>query len=217
MKKFLIIIFLLTVRGASAQNIGLWTGASVEKKFNKSFSLNLNGQLRFTDQISTLKTYLGEAGVEYKLNKYFGGSIYYRYIGRRKYDKDTYDYYYRPYHRFYANLTFDYKLTKWLKFDYRLRYQNQFKDDESGLVNNGSYLRHKVEFAYKNKSIFSPYVSVDVFYLLGTGFDQIRCKTGVNTSLTKKHGVDLSVFVDRAVVGEQANSPVTTLTYKFKF
>ncbi|CAG4992760.1 hypothetical protein DYBT9275_01030 [Dyadobacter sp. CECT 9275] len=216
MKSFLIAILICMPFLGNTQGIGLWTSAHVEKKLNKSFSVNVSGQTRFSDNANVLKSYLGEAGLEYKLNKYFGASLYYRYIGKRKQDKSSEDYYYRSFHRFYGNVTFEYKLTKWLKFDYRFRYQDQFKDDESGLINSGSYFRHKAEFTYKNKSRFSPYVSVDVFYLLGTGFEQIRYKTGCNISLNKRNSFDLSVFADKAVVGGATDPAVISLAYKLK-
>jgi hypothetical protein len=216
MRKYLFVYLLLASGFASGQGLGLWSGISVEKKLNRSFTLNVSGQMRFTENVSVLKTYLGEAGLEYKLNKYFGASAYYRYIGRRKHDKDADDYYYRSFHRFYGNLTFDYKLAKWLKFDYRFRYQNQFKDDESGLVNSDSYFRHKFEFSYKNKSRFSPHISADVFYLLGTGFDQIRYKTGLSANVTKKQSVDVSIFADKPIVGSEKPGPVIAVNYKIK-
>lgn len=201
----------------NAQSIGLWTGIDFEKKLNSAFSVNLGGETRFTDNVSTLKTYLGEAGLEYKLSKRWGVSVFYRYINRRKLDKSTDEYEYRPYHRFYGNITYDYKLTKWLKFDYRLRYQNQFKDDESGLINNGSYIRNKFELSYRNKSKLTPGVSADVFYLLGTGFDQIRLKAAISYSLNKHNSLNLSVFTDYPLLEDIANNAIVSVSYKLKW
>tara|TARA_R110002124_G_scaffold89812_13_gene229548 strand:+ start:590 stop:1264 length:675 start_codon:yes stop_codon:yes gene_type:complete len=212
---FLIAFFSLPIL-VHAQGVGLWTGVAVEKKLNSSFSLDLSGQTRFADNMSELKSYLGEAGLEYKFNKHFDASVYYRYIGKRKYDKSDADYYYRSYHRFYGNVKFDHDLTKWLKFDYRIRYQHQFKDDESGLSNTGSYFRHKFEFSYDNKSSFSPYLSADVFYLLGTGFEQVRYKAGCSISLAKRNSLDISVFQDRAIVGGGTDPVVINVGYKLK-
>lgn len=210
-----LIAFAMSARVA-AQGVGLWTGATVEKRLNSSFSANVSGQIRLTDNAGTLKSYLGEAGLEYKLNKYLGAGIYYRYIGKRKLDKTEVDYYYRSYHRFYGNITFERKLTKWLKFDYRFRYQNQFKDDESGLENTGSYFRHKLELTYKNGTIFSPFISADVFYLIGTGFEQVRYKAGTSISIAKRNSIDVAVFQDRDVVGGGVDPAVINVAYKLK-
>jgi Protein of unknown function (DUF2490) len=218
MKKIALVLLLLAPFGGYAQatDIGLWTGVGAEKKINKSLSVNLNTQLRFTDNISVLRAYLGEVGVSYKLTKHWEVSGYYRYIGRRK-KNDAGTYYYRPYHRFYADVAYDHKIWK-LKFDYRLRYQNQFKDDnESGLENDSSYLRNKFELSYPNKSRFTPYVSTDLFYQLGTGFDQMRNKAGVEITINKNNKIDLSGFTDYQLQGSQENRFLLGVAYKVKF
>ncbi|WP_025764616.1 DUF2490 domain-containing protein [Dyadobacter tibetensis] len=216
MRPYFILAILALPLSAHAQGVGLWTGASVEKKLNKSFSLDLSGQARFSENANILNAYLGEAGLEYKINKFLDASIYYRYIGKRKLDKTDADYFYRSYHRFYGNVKFDHDLTNWLKFDYRFRYQHQFKDDDAGLTTTGSYFRHKFEFSYQNKSRFSPYVSADVFYLIGNGFDQVRYKTGVEIDLAKRNSLDISVFQDRAFKGGSSEPVVINLGYKLK-
>ncbi|PWJ57889.1 uncharacterized protein DUF2490 [Dyadobacter jejuensis] len=217
MKHYKLLILLLITGMVHGQGVGLWTGATVEKKLNSRFSISASGQTRFSDNVSVLQSYLGEAGLEYKFTKYLEASVNYRYFGKRKLNDSDTDYYYRSYHRFYGNVKFDHKITDWLKFDYRFRYQHQFKDDESGLTTTGSYFRHKFEFSYKNKSSFSPYVSADVFYLIGTGFDQVRYKTGVDISLTKRNSIDLSVFQDRAIGGTGESDPlVFNIGYKLK-
>lgn len=217
MKYSWLVLLLFLPLFTRAQTIGLWSGVDFEKKLNKSFSVNVSGQARFSDEISTLKSYLGEVGVEYKLNKHWGASVYYRHLKRRKLDKDTDEYYYRTYQRFYANITYGQKLTKWLKLDYRLRYQNQFKDDDAGLVNDGSYLRNKVELTYKNKSRFTPSVSADLFYLLGTGVDQIRLKSVVNIEVNKHNSFDVGVFTDYPILENVANNAIISVGYKMKW
>ena len=81
---------------AQATDIGLWSGVGVEKKITKSLSVNVNTQLRFTDNLSVLRVYLGEAGVSYKLTKHWEISGYYRFIGRRKKNDDKTGYGYHP-------------------------------------------------------------------------------------------------------------------------
>lgn len=203
---------------SQATDIGLWTGVGVEKKINKSFSVNLNTQLRFTDNISIMRAFLGELGVSYKINKHWEVTGYYRYIGRRKKNDEGTGYYYRPYHRFYADVAYDHKIWKF-KFDYRLRYQNQFKDDTStdGLEADKSYLRNKFEFSYPNKSRFTPYISTDLFYQLGTGFDQMRNKAGIEIALNKHNKIDISGFTDYQLQGKQENRFLLGVGYKVKF
>ncbi|AEI48518.1 DUF2490 domain-containing protein [Runella slithyformis] len=214
---YLLMLFLFPLLGHSqAADIGLWAGAGVEKKINKKFSVNVNVQSRFTDNVSVLKAYLGEVGLSYKLNKHWEVSGYYRYIARRKKNEDKTGYEYRSYHRFYADLAYDRKLWK-LKFDYRLRYQNQFQDDESASQNSSSYVRNKFELSYPNKSRFTPYVSTDVFYEIGNGFDQMRNKAGIEILLNKHNKLDFSGFTDYRLTGSQENRFLIGVGYKVKF
>lgn len=201
---------------SQAADIGLWAGVGAEKKINKKFSVNVNVQSRLTDNVSVLKAYLGELGLSYKLNKHWEVSGYYRYIARRKKNADKTGYEYRSYNRFYADLAYDHKLWK-LKFDYRLRYQNQFQDDESASENNSSYVRNKFELSYPNKSRFTPYISTDFFYELGNGFDQMRNKVGVEMAINKHNKLELSGFTDYRLTGKQENRFLIGVAYKVKF
>lgn len=212
----------LALLAASAQaqgpGLGLWTGVSVEKKFTKNFAVQANAQTRFTEDVSLLGSYLGEVGLQYKLGKNWELGGFYRYIGRRKWNREIQDWYYRPYHRFYGELSYDQKFWKALKLQYRLRYQHQFRDDaEDGIVVTGNYLRNKLELGYANKSRFTPYVSADVFYRLGTGVDQIRYRGGVNVALTKTQSVDLFAFNDTPVGTTDPSEFVLGVTYKLRF
>jgi hypothetical protein len=198
--------------------LGLWSGVSLEKKFSKAFALQVNTQVRFSENVSVTRAFLGEVGLSYKLTKSWEISGFYRYTGRRKWNNETDAYYYRPYHRFYGQITYDHKIWGNLKLDYRLRYQNQFKDDAEGLVAAGSYIRNKVELSYKNPSRFTPFVSADLFYLVGIEFDQMRYKAGITVDLTKAQSLDVSVFKDVAMSGsEESSGAIIGVTYKVKF
>ncbi|GAB3998180.1 hypothetical protein GCM10028807_45170 [Spirosoma daeguense] len=206
--------------------MGLWTGVSAELKLSKAFSIQGNSQLRFSNNISVTNAYLSELGLSYNLNKHWQLSGYYRYVGRRRFDKSIDEYYYRPYHRFYGELSYDHKLGKLVKFEYRLRYQNQFKDDAEGIVADKSYLRNKVELLLNTRSRFSPFVSGDLFYRLGDEtnqglFDQVRLKAGLGTDLSRsgspiRHSIDLSVFNDVPLNGNEASEIIVGVTYKLK-
>jgi hypothetical protein len=206
--------------------VGLWTGVSAEVSLSKAFSIQGNSQVRFSNNLSITNAYLGELGLSYNLTKHWQISGFYRYIGRRKFDKEGQEYYYRPYHRFYGEVSFDQKLSKAVKFSYRLRYQNQFKDDAEGLVANKSYIRNKVELSLNNASRFTPFVSGDLFYRIADAdskglFDQVRVKAGVSTDLGRsgasvRHSLDVSVFNDVPLNGTEASEIVIGATYKLK-
>ncbi|WP_229317552.1 DUF2490 domain-containing protein [Larkinella sp. C7] len=211
------LVVLPVIGWSQSTGLGLWSGVNVEKKFTKKFALQVSTQLRFSENVSVTRAFLGEAGLSYKLNKSWEISGFYRYTGRRKWNKETDAYYYRPYHRYYGQITYDHKIWGNLKLDYRLRYQNQFKDDVEGLVAAGSYLRNKVELSYKNPSRLTPFISADLFYLVGVEFDQIRYKAGVSADLTKTQSLDVTVFKDAALSGsEESSGAVIGVTYKVK-
>lgn len=214
----LIISCLLTVPAfAQQESLGLWTGLATDVRLTKRLTLNANAQIRFSDNVQVTRAYLGELGVSYKLNKHWEVAGYYRYTGRLKKNKETDTYYYRPYHRFYAEVSYEQKLGRRLELDYRLRYQNQFKDDNDAVVADGSYLRNKLGLSYRTGTRITPFVSADVFYRLGSSFDQVRYKAGVQVQLAKAHSVDLSLFKDVELNHSgEGSGPIIGVTYKLK-
>ncbi len=219
MKKFFGFLMMLLPLTTLAQTTDtenrVWTGFTVEKKLSNHFKVQLNGQVRVEEDVQTLTTYLGELGVAYKLNKHLEVSGFYRFSGRRKWDKETAAYEYRPYHRYYLNASYGTKISLF-KFSYRLRYQNQFKDTDTGIEFTKSYLRNKFELAYPNKSKFTPSISADIFYQIGDQFDQIRYKVGVDYDINKRHSIELSGFRDFSLVPSNTDVYTLSISYKLK-
>ncbi|MDI9871129.1 DUF2490 domain-containing protein [Flectobacillus roseus] len=216
MKRILLLLLLMSFKmWGQETDLRSWTGLSLEKKLNKHISLNANLQVRTMDNLTTLGSYIGEFGIGYKLNKHWEVSAYYRYAQKRKWDKSDDAYIYKPFHRFYANVEYDRKISI-LKFSYRLRYQDQFKDTDTGLEETKSYLRNKIELAYPNKTRFTPSISADFFYKIGEDFDQIRYKAGVDYTVNKRNSVGLTFFRDYALVPTDLDVYTIGLTYKLK-
>lgn len=217
---FWLVFALLILSGwASAQTpeLGVWTGLDVEKNISRSFSVRLNTQVRFADNISVARTYLLEPGLTYRLNKHWKVSGYYRYIRRLRWDAESRDYRYRPYSRFYANLSYDRRLGDF-KLDYRFRYQNQFKDAADGsMTTDKSYLRNRLKLSYKNDSRFTPFASADLFYRIGERFDQIRYKAGTDLKINKYHSINLFMFTDQALGEQKTPRVILGAQYKLEF
>jgi hypothetical protein len=201
---------------AQAPEIGFWSGLNAQKTIKRTFVLHVNTQARLGENLSVMQAYLGEIGLSYKINKHWQLSGYYRYTARRKQNQETGQYPYRPYHRIYGEACYDHKIWK-LKFNYRLRYQDHFKDDEKGKDADKSYLRNKLELSYPNKTRFTPYISTDVFYRLGEIFEQMRNKAGVEVALHRRHQLDFYGFTDYQLAGRQENKFVLGVQYKVKF
>ncbi len=210
-KLFLVIILLLPFISNAQSGLGLWAGASIEKKLNKKFDLQVNGQARFVENLTYVQSYLGEIGLSYKIIKNLEISGYYRFIHRRKDEAKAF----KNRHRFYADLAYGQKLGP-IKFDYRLRYQHQFKDNDGEIGFDKSYLRNKLEISYPNKSKFTPFVSGDLFYEIGNKFDQLRPKGGLSYKINKHNSIDASIFTNVDLLGVESATPIIGLTYKLK-
>lgn len=200
---------------AQTRNTNLWTGISVSKSITKKVFLEADGQWRINNNLKTTGSYIAELGAGYKFNKHWEVTAFYRFISRRKYDKGDEAYVFKSYHRFYANLTYDHKIA-FVKLTYRLRYQNQFKDDNGALENDKSYLRNRLELAYPNKTRFTPALSADLFYRMGEAFDEIRYKAEVDYKINKKNTLTLGGFISHEFADTEPDDFTILLTYKLK-
>jgi hypothetical protein len=212
---FLILLIIPLTGLAQERNINLWTGINVSKNITKKISLEADAQWRLTNNLTTTGSYIAELGAGYKFNKHWEVSAFYRFISRRKYDKGDEAYVFKSYHRFYANLTYDHKIA-FLKFAYRLRYQNQFKDDNGTLENDKSYLRNRIELSYPNKTKFTPAISADLFYRMGEAFDEVRYKADVDFKINKKNTITLGGFISHEFDNTELDDFTIQLTYKLK-
>jgi hypothetical protein len=216
MKNIAFIFFLLcasTLVLSGQSNPGLWLKTGLSKKINKKFSADLSLENRWAEIGSFHQTYFGELGINYKLTKNFSIEGYYRYINRRRNESSAYN----SRHRFYGNLEYEKKIQQ-IRLKYRLRYQNQFRDNESELAFDKSYFRNKIELGYTNKSIFTPYISTDLFYQIGGSFEELRIKVGSDIKLTKTHRLDISAFLSQPIgSNNEAERIVIDIGYKYKF
>ncbi len=212
-KIFLSILLFIPIFGLAQDGLGLRTGISVKKDISNKWKAEVQLQTRFNGNISFLQTYLGEAGVSYKIIKGLEASAFYRYVYRRKNTEKAF----KERHRYYADLSYGKKLGT-IKLEYRLRYQHQFKDNDLGEAEfDNSYLRNKLEAAYAGKGKFRPYVSADLFYQVGNRLDQIRPKLGADLRFNKRNILDLSVFKDVDLTRANTYSPVVGVNYTYKF
>jgi Protein of unknown function (DUF2490) len=196
-------------------DLALWSSIGVKKKWTKKIETNVNFQARLTDNITILRTYLAELGVGYKIGKHWEVAGYYRYIGRRRWNDDRTARIYVPNHRFFVDVSFAHKVGPF-NLQNRVRYQNQFQDNDVAEEGNISYLRNKLELSYPNQSVFEPYVSADLFYQVGGTFEQLRNKVGVEIQLSKHHKLDLGAFVNSTLINDPQDRIFLSFGYKIK-
>jgi hypothetical protein len=142
-------------------DLQLWTGAAVEKKMGKDWTLYLGEEIRFKHDISEINNYFTEAGLNYRINKNFALEAGYRYT-RDKKKNDSYETLTR------YNLDLRYKARiDFITLDYRLRYQKEVAgwnlfDPQSDYE---KYVRSRLKVRYNDLKKITPYVSAELFQL----------------------------------------------------
>jgi Protein of unknown function (DUF2490) len=192
--------------------IGLWTKIAAEKKITKKLDAHLIFQSRMDEIKLPINTLIGEAGISYKIAKNLELGGYYRYIGKLK--KGTY----RPFHRYFADLSYKFTKLKPINLAYRLRYQKQFKDDKTdGIIPDKNYWRNKFDISFNNKSKFEPFVSADIFTLEGGATDNIRYKIGTEIKISKIQSAELALQADDVQKNTKPTLYRIAISYKVKF
>lgn len=203
---------------AQQKDAGLWTSIGLEVKVAKKLKALVCQEVRFKENITELGTYITDAGLDYKINKYLQVAVNYRFMQNRRVDD-----FYSPRHRFYVDL----KLQKKFKpFDlhFRTRLQDEYAD--IGRASDGGiaeyYSRNKFSLKLDIDKPIKPYLSLELFsplnYPCTYTFDNIRCSLGVEYALFKHHNFDLFYMIQKEL---QVSDPVTDfiigMGYLYKF
>lgn len=208
---FKICMLIMLVSSQIIAQTGVWIKAGLEKKITDKLDLEINVQPRYKDINEKPSSWVAEVGVKYDLVKNLNLAVFYRHISDLKKSG------YKPYHRFYADLSYKFKKLNPIIIEYRLRYQQQFQDVDNDLITDKNYWRNKLDLSYKNKTKFEPYVSADAFYKVGYAFDQIRYKAGVDISITKKQKIDLGYQIDDELNNTDESQKRVSIAYRIKF
>lgn len=204
---FIVSLFLF-ISGTYGQmnDAGLWTSLTFEAKLIKKLSATISQEYRFNENVTELGTWINEAGLEYKLNKYLKASVNYRFTLKRMTNN-----LYSPRHRFFLDIKAEKKI-KPIIFQFRTRFQEEWADvnrsPESGFA--GYYSRNKFTFKLDLDKKWEPYFSLELFSPVRHDqpyiFDDIRCAAGVELALSKHHKLDLYYMIQREL---NVNMPVT--------
>lgn len=202
MKQLITIIFLFfwvniySQEIKKTQDIGLWTGASLEYEFSKDYVLKFSQELRLFEDISEVEEYITDLGLEYKINKNFKLGVNLRYYLNKKKDKTiSQDW------RYNFDLKFKKKIIHGLKFKYRLRYQTAYKN-LFAVVSEGmeSNFRNQISFNYKLNKKNDIYLGTELFRKIidyrKPYFNKIRFLIGDEME-TKVGGFDFSIGYER--------------------
>ena len=107
----------------TVQDIGGWTGAGLDYRFKKPFTISVFQEFRFFESFSKLEQSITEAGLEYAIDKRFkiGSQLRYSYARRKDhtFSNDV---------RYSFDFKYKLKLPKHFTLRYRARYQNLYKN-----------------------------------------------------------------------------------------
>lgn len=172
-----------------------WTGFTLRGKLNKTFSAQVEQQVRFNETISDYKSTFTEATLRIRPLEHLGGALSYRYTDRpgsdRADDNDR--------QRWSGDLfyTIGSSKTQWL-FAHRVRYQQstEFNEDAGEAK---SYLRNRLLLAYNLTKRVQPYVSGESFYRFnGRNENQLnRLTLGLETRIGKRFTLDAFYRVEK--------------------
>ena len=221
MSRFTVILFLLVSYSSFGQNTDqmIWLRAGVKGEIIKK--LSWNGELNGRIGSYGLETFFPQAGLEYKVTKWFRPSIEYRFlIDQNKYGN------YKASSRLNFNANFK-KSVKDLDLGMRLRYQYAFNSLSSQNYNSDfdKAFRFKGQVAYKiDKTIFTPLISGEMFFdpeygPTTPGFTKLRIALGTKINLKGPNVLSVKYQFDKKFRNYSdglRHILAVSYTYKFK-
>ena len=182
---FLGVVLFLTSAISIAQTTDteFWPSAELRYNASKKFRFSVEQQLRLNQGASQFKTTFTEAGLRYRLSRYFRVRANYRLIVR---PNDTRQ-------RISGDLLIRYRKKKFpLRLNYRLRYQVLYRGQGRNAIN---YFRNKLAVSYNASKLVDPFVSGELYYRIwnkSNEFQKYRLDFGLDWRLGQK--CDLSTF-----------------------
>lgn len=173
----LLLVALATGAVASERDQQSLFAITVNQDLPKGFDLQFLHDLRFKDDNSNLKKSITEAGLSYRINKYFRVVTSYRYsIYPDKYSE-----------RGSLAGVFGLKTGR-LSHRVRVKYQH---DTDHGEPSEQT-VRYRYALRHKRIHGYRPFIDVEGFYSLeNSQFEKIRENLGVNKKLTKRTNVEI--------------------------
>ncbi len=211
--------FIFPFNDVKAQkDAGLWANVSLNHQVTRRISVSLSEQIRLNQNVSQVDQVFTDAGITYQWSKSFRTGISYRLSFRNEIE------FYETRHRFYVDLS--YRLRKRpVSMTIRQRFQQQY----SGLntSENGDipewYSRTKLAVKYDLSKKYTPYVSVEAFYLIDNDdednqtFDQMRYEAGFDYDFNRRHSLNLFYMVQTKLLGKESTKFISGIGYTYSF
>lgn len=224
MTRKLRLLMLAICAGSSAlaiepeSDFGAWFGLNVQKRVTRTFSLNLNPQVRFNRNATAVDQYMVDAGGEFRITRNLRASLNYRHAQSNRLD------YYSARHRLFVDVNLREKVGRFT-LGLRERTQAQVQDLASSDIGKYPvwYLRGRLSAKYDTGLPWKPYVSMEVFYRLRDpgkperSVDQYRYETGIDYAVARDHSVNVFYMLKRNPEDRVMNEFILGLGYEFVF
>lgn len=203
---------------AQDKDFGIWGELNIQHDIVKKLEAEYAFSLRSFDNAGKIEQTYAEAGVRYKLNKYFSIAGAYRISST--YEDDLK---YHTRHKLFADLkgslpAGDLDLSLRIRFQQTTRtYVNDPEDELSR-----QYLRLKLKAAYDIPGFkLNPFVSVEPFLPISTGrgmeISKHRTAVGFEVKVTKKGSIEAAWIRERDTRPDLLITNIAALTYSIKF
>ena len=197
-------------------DLEVWTGAKLNYKPNKDWSISLEQQLRLKDDASTVDLTFTELEITRNINKHFALSLGTRFI--RENDNEGKIQGYESHFRWNTDLSYKHKVQN-LSLKYRVRYQskNELMVDD---VNVNTF-RFKTGLNYNIKKWkLDPKFSAEIFSRLqdNDGLDKLRLTLGTDYKLTKASEIGMYYRLEKQLQGIYPKTTyILGLSYEYTF
>jgi hypothetical protein len=183
---------------AQIDDVGLWTGATLQKQITRKLEGSFEEQLRLNHDVTTINLLLSDIGVAYSVTKKFKAGFHYRFINSNQGN------YYSKRHRFYVDVSYKEKAGSF-SFTLRERIQNQLTDYNSSETGKIPVwvLRSKLTAKIDLDKKYSPYLSGEIYYLLDdpkqrSGITRYRYELGVDYEFNRVHSINPFILYQHA-------------------
>jgi opacity protein-like surface antigen len=75
--------------------------------------------------------------------------------------------------------------------------------------------RNRLQFGYRLTKVFKPYASIETY--MANGWDKLRFAAGCEAKLDKNNSIDIGYRFQKVYDGEEPDSHILSISYKYKF
>lgn len=157
-----------------------WNGLSVSYELMDDFELQINQEIRFSDNLHRLSDYITEIEGEYDMSKHWSFGLGYRI--QREWDFEDGDHWSS---RYYTSLQYDFNIERF-KIKFREQYQLEpaWYGESQWSYFSFSTLRHKLSIEYNIKGIkLNPFAEVEFYQSLNHPIQNRIVKSRYTTGL----------------------------------